>query len=177
MLFIECYIDKFHTFKKIKISLFLILLWNGLYSFAQTEDDFNRQMVLKNNITDSLYVFGKWSQNGETETQLKYLGLIKTDKGNFKIMTSFFLWGLSKRVTSRILIFNEQNEYLGNYYVGGRQDFPEKIEMNQLLFLHAESDECDKKIVTRLSFEKGIPEQFFIECKEGYGDIYAFEKE
>ncbi len=47
---------------------------------------------------------------------------------------------------------------------------------NQIILMHSESDDCAKKVITRLTFENGIPEQFFLECKNGYGDIYSFDK-
>jgi len=155
----------------------LLLLFVSLNVFGQLDEHSIRQEVLKNNIKDSLYVFGKWKETFGTETHLKYLGILKSEKGNFKIMTSCWLWGLSKRATNRILVFSMDNTYLGNYYLTMRYDLPEKIEHNQIVFLHSQSDDCDKNAITRLSFDKGIPEQFFLECKNGYGDIYSFEKE
>jgi hypothetical protein len=146
-------------------------------SFGQINDSEKHQKVLATNITDSLFIFGEWNENEGTETHLIYLGLIKTDKENYKIMTSIWFWGLSKRATSRILVFNDKNEYLGNYYVGMTYELPEKIENNQLLFLHSKADYCDSNTITRLSFENGIPKDFFLECKDGSGEIYSFDKE
>jgi hypothetical protein len=134
-------------------------------------------VVLKANITDSLYVFGQWNDSTGTETHLRYLGTVETKEGRFKIMTSSWFWGWSRRATSRILVYDEKNKYLGNYYVGMTYDLPEKIENNRVVFLHSHTDVCDKEVITRLSFDKGIPEQFFKECKDGFGDIYSFEKE
>lgn len=160
-----------------KTSLSLLLLFISLYSFAQVNDDSIRQVVLKNNITDSLYIFGEWNETDGTETHLNYLGVIKTNNGSFKIMTSCWLWGLSKRATNRILVFSESNNYLGNYNLVTKADLPERIENNQLVFLHSTSNSCDKEIITRLLFENGIPEDFFLECEDGLGDIYSFEHE
>lgn len=159
-----------------KIYLLLTLIFISLSIFGQVNDDSIRQEVLNKDVTDSLYVFGEWNETEGTETHLRYLGVVKTDKGNFKIMTSSWYWGLSKRATSRILVFSNENKYLGNYYVGMTYDLPEKIMNNQIIFMHSESDDCDKKVTTRLTFENGIPEQFFLECKNGYGDIYSFDK-
>ena len=160
-----------------RILISLTVLNASLNLFGQVNDDSIRQVVLKNNVTDSLYVFGKWSETDGTETHLIYLGTITSPQGIFKIMTSSWFWGQSKRATSRILIFNEKNELLGNYYVSMTYDLPEKIENNQVVFLQSNTDECDKNKVTRLSFESGIPDVFFLECKDGYGDMYKFDKE
>lgn len=162
---------------KLKSAISLLLLCISLLVCGQTEDDSIRQVVLKNNVTDSLYVFGKWNKTGDTETRLMLLGTIKSDSGNYKIMTSCWLWGLSHRATNRILIFSEENVYLGNYYLTMTYDLPEKIENNELVFLHSESDDCDKTVITRLSFDAGIPEEFFLMCKDSSGDIYSFDKE
>lgn len=159
-----------------KTYILLALTFISLSIFGQVNDDSVRQEVLNRNVTDSLYIFGEWNETEGTETHLRYLGVIKTNKGNFKIMTSSWYWGLSKKVTSRILVFSNENEYLGNYYVGMTYDLPEKIMNNQIIFMHSESDDCDKKVMTHLTFENGIPEQFFLECKNGSGDIYAFDK-
>ena len=158
-----------------KISTLFLFL--SLNLFGQVNNDSIRQIVLNNSVTDSLYIFGKWNNTGGTEIQLRYLGEIKGVNGNFKIMTSCWLWGLSKRATNRILIFSEDKRYLGNYYITTKSDLPEKIENNQLVFSYSEGSDCDKKVMTKLSFGNGIPKQLLVECKNGYGNIYSFEKE
>ena len=160
-----------------RISISVILIYASLCLSGQVNDDSIRQIVLENNVTDSLYVFGEWNETEGTETHLRYLGTITSPKGILKIITSSWFWGPSKRATSRILLFNEQNEFLGNYYVSMTYDLPEKIENNQVVFLHSNTDDCDKKKVTRLSFESGIPDAFFLECKDGNGDLYKFDQE
>lgn len=162
---------------KNRISISLIVLCACLNLFGQVNDDSIRQVVLNNNVTDSLYVFGQWNEREGTETHLRYIGTIKSPEGEYKIMTSTWFWGLSKRATNRILVFDRKNNYLGSYDVGMTYDLPEKIENNNIVFLHSKSDDCDKEKITRLSFEDGIPGEFFLECKDGYGDIYSFDKE
>ncbi|MFT6244877.1 MAG: hypothetical protein ACJA0U_002080 [Salibacteraceae bacterium] len=155
----------------------LVLLFNSVYnSFSQTEDDSIRLVVLNNDKIGEEYKFGEWKETGDTETQLIYMGEIKALKSTYKIMTSCWIWGLSQRVTSRILVFNEFDELIGNYYVY-LTDLPEKIENNKLVFLHSKSKECDKTMITRLSFDNGIPNEFFLECKDGSGELYTFDKE
>lgn len=157
-------------------TLLSALMIISLNLFGQVAPDSLRQVVLSKDVTDSLFIFGEWNETGGTETHLKYLGIIETEAGNFKIMTSCWLWGLSKRATNRILVFTDKNEYCGNYYLTTRADLPEKIENNQLVFLHSESLTCDKNTPTRLSFEDGIPQEFFLKCKDGKGDFYSFSR-
>ena len=158
------------------VKIMTIFLFLSLNVLGQINEDSIRQVVLTNNMVDSLYIFGEWYESGGTETQLKYLGVIESKAGGFKILTSCRFWGLSKRATSRILVFNKKNEFLGNYYVGMTYDLPEMIENNRIVFLHTKTDKCDKEVITRLSFQNGIPESFFLECKDGFGDVYTFEK-
>jgi len=154
--------------------LLFIILINSV-CFGQTNDTNIRQGVLKNNHPNEVFIFGKWNKNGATETHLKYLGLIRTKKDSYKIMISIWYWGYSKRATSRILIYDYNNKYLGNYYVGMTYDLPEKIEHNKVIFLHTRSTDCNSRV--ELSFDNGIPSDFFLECKNGFGDIYSFEKD
>jgi hypothetical protein len=56
-------------------------------------------------------------------------------------------------------------------------DLPTKIDGNDLVFENKERMDCDAKIETRISFVKGLPKQFFIECKNKMGDIYSFGDE
>lgn len=141
---------------------------------AQMDENAIRQEVLKKNITDSLFVFGKWTEDGEDETRLKYLGKIYRKDGSvIKVMTSCWIWGYSKRATSRILIFDNKNHFLGDYYLSMTYDLPEYIENGKLVFTHSETDDCDAFV--KIDFANELPEQFFLECKDGMGDIYNFE--
>lgn len=140
---------------------------------GQVNDNEIRQMVLDKNIIDSLFIFGKWTENGQTETHLKYLGEVTTKDGRvFKIMNSCWFWGLSHRATSRILIFNGNNQYVGNYGLGMTYDLPDKLENGILIFTNFENEDCDIKLITKVNFKKGLPNEIFIKCKEEYGDIY-----
>lgn len=133
--------------------------------------------VLEQAIINKLYIDGKWTQSGGTETHLKYLGKIKTQGGQtFKIMNSIWLWGLSHRATSRILIFNNKNQYIGNYYLNSIRDLPTELKNGALIFKNSDV-ECNKKTQTIVNFRNGIPKQFFRKCNEKSGDIYSFDKE
>jgi hypothetical protein len=91
-------------------------------------------------------------------------------------MTSNWLWGISRRATCRILIFNQGNQLLGNYYVE-MSDLPEKIEGNELVFLHSTDKDCDQNLITRVSFKEGIPKRFYVECIANSGQVYTFERD
>ncbi len=161
--------------------LFIIsfLLFVGGYAFGQ--DNFNeiRQQVLEKESVGEMFVFGKWTYGGEGETHLKYLGKFSTKDGRqFKIITSSWYWGMSKRATSRVLVFNEQNQYVGNYYVDMVDDLPYKLEESELKF-HREH--CDKVRTFAANFKNGLSIRFFVGCAGEKtftgtdGDFYWFD--
>lgn len=145
---------------RILLIIFLLIVKS---SFSQI-DDYNRRIkVLKKNIIGKEYVFGKWDKTKSSETHLTYLGKIETKKGRtLKIMTSVWIWGLSGRATTRILIFNEKNQYLGNYYVN-YNDLPIEFTNGYLIFKNKEKTH-------RVNFNKGIPKML-----PGLEDVYLFQ--
>lgn len=154
--------------------LFLALLF-AFSVKGQVNDKELRQQVLEKDLIDSLFVFGKWTESGQIETHLKYLGTVSTTDGRvYKIMNSCSFWGLSRHATSRILIFNDKNQYLGNYKLGMTYDLPDKLENGELVFTNWENENCDKELITKVDFAKGLPKEFFIKCKGKFGDIYNF---
>jgi hypothetical protein len=137
-----------------------------------------QQLVLKNDIKDSLYVFGKWTADGSDETNLRYLGKIETNTGQIlKIMNSSWFWGLSHRAISRILIFNGQNQYLGNFYLYTTSELPDRLQNGKLIFENSDNDDCDKKLTTVIDFYQGIPKDIFIKCKNDEGNLVVFSTE
>lgn len=159
-------------------STFLTLtLTFGIYSNAQVNDQAIRQKILEKAIVDSSFIFGKWTEKGGTETHLKYLGQVTTKHGQtFKILNSSWFWGLSHRATSRILVFNDKNKYVGNYYVTMTTDLPTKMKNGKLIFKNIGED-CDKNLTTIVNLKNGLPKQFFRKCKGKYGDIYSLDTE
>ena len=168
----------------LNISVFWALTFNSLV-YASYEWPFMTnlssldsmyQEVLSKNQIGVVFTFGQWSACGESQIDLIYLGEIHTPIGIYKIMTSNWLWGLSRRATCRILVFNQDNQLLGNYYVE-MSDLPEKIEGNELVFLHSTDRDCDQNLITRISFKEGIPKRFYVECIANSGQVYTFETE
>jgi len=158
----------------LKISAVILFTIFSQILFAQVNDDGIRLKTLQKSNICKKYVYGKWNEKGGTETHLKYLGNVKTKKGKtYKILTSVWLWGLSRRATNRILVFNNLNQYIGEYNVTMISDLPTKFE-NGILIFENESNDCDKKSSSKINFKNGIPKEFFRECKNGSGDIYEF---
>ena len=158
--------------KALLIALITVILCPNFY--AQTEDENIRLAILKSNVTDKNFVFGEWDGKQETETHLNYLGdIITKDNESYKIMTSCWIWGRTKKATNLILVYNEQNKLLGNYYLNTKCQLPNKIEKNKLVFKPAECTNCDTAI-TRVDFFDGIPKNLYLGCKRGRGNIFSF---
>lgn len=145
---------------------------------GQVNDANIRQQVLEKGLVDSLFIFGKWTESGQTEAHLKYLGRVSMADGRvFKIMNSCWFWGLSHRATSRILIYNDKNNYVGNYGLGMTYYLPDRLENGYLVFTNTDNQDCAKKLITRVNFTKGLPAEIFIKCKGEYGGSYTFSTE
>ena len=154
-------------FKNTILLTFFLTFGVMQYSLGQVTDDNIRHVVLSKGIRDSLFIFDFSRPNDHNETQLKYLGTLKSKDGRiFKIMTYCWIWGLSKRATSRILIYNNNDKFLGNYKLNMRNELPVKIEKNQLFFNVEENARPQ-----RISFSKGLPKRIMIEG----GDLYVFQ--
>jgi hypothetical protein len=156
--------------------IFVIAIFSTV--FGQVNPNKDRQVVLQHNKIGKTYVFDRSKKGDYNRTELTYLGTLKTkDRRVFKILISRWYWGLVPRATSRIVVFNEKNQYLGNYYVGMTYDLPNRIQNNTLVFENKDRRDCDSSIVTRISFTYGLPKEFFLECKNKMGDIYSFGDE
>ncbi|WP_123907058.1 hypothetical protein [Flavobacterium johnsoniae] len=160
-----------------KILFTLIIMALPKLGTAQINDENIRLEVLHKNVIGKEFVFGKWNDKGGTETHLMYLGSVKTEKGKtYKIMNSVWVWGLSCRATSRILIFNGKNQYLGNYGLTTDAQLPTELNNGILIFRNLDP-ECDKKLVSKINFKKGLPQEFFRECNNKFGDSFIFDGE
>jgi hypothetical protein len=158
--------------------LFIFFSLTFTTAFGQVNPNRDRQVVLRHNQVGKTYVFDRSKQDYHNRTEITYLGKLKTKDGRvLKILISRWYWGLSPRATSRIVVYNDKNQYLGNYYVTMTFDLPSKIEKNALVFENKAREDCDPTIVTKISFHNGLPKQFFLECKNKMGDIYSFGDE
>jgi hypothetical protein len=150
----------------------------SITAFAQSKPDKDRQLVLQRNKPGKTYVFDRSKKGHYNRRELTYLGKLKTNDGRvFKILTSIAFSGSSPKATSRILLFNNKNQYTGNYYVGMIDDLPGKIENNALVFDNKKRVNCDPALVTRIPFNNGMPKQLFVPCRNNKGDIYSFSED
>jgi hypothetical protein len=154
-----------------QLSLLIILILLNSITLAQSKTSTICIRLLQKNIIDKRYVFDNSKKRTHDETQLTYLGTLKTNTGKqFKIIRYCWIWGISKRATNRILVYNQQNKYLGNYYLTTTDDLPLKIEHNRLIFKILD-DNTSKTVITKISFDSGIPKSIYIRGD----DLYSFD--
>jgi hypothetical protein len=152
------------------ISVFLFAA-KSILAQRNTKTDDIRLQVLRLNHIGKTY---KFNTEDNTVTHLRFLGPIYTIEGkSYKILTSVWIWGLSQRATSRILVYTNKNKYVGNYYLTTTDDVPNYIKNNNLVFINKGSP-CDSKLVTYVSFDNGLPKEFFRKCKGSDGDSFTF---
>jgi hypothetical protein len=163
---------------KKNLILLIFILFYSFSVFAQINDNKIRLSVLKKGIIGRTFIFGKWTKDGDTETQLRYLGSVTTtQKKTYKLMTSIWYWGLSHRATSRILIFNKKNVSVGEYNLGSVYDIPDKLTNGKLLFNNNNNPNCDKSVTTIIDLTHGVPKTIFLKCEGEHGDLYSFSPE
>src|SRR5690242_18904588 len=95
------------------ISLTIFFLTNLSVSFGQTNPAKDRLAVLKHNRIGRTYTFDRSKKEDYDRTEITYLGRLTTKAGRvYKILTSKWIWGSVPRATSRIVIYNNRDQYL-----------------------------------------------------------------
>ena len=137
-----------------------------------------RLKVLAENIIGKDYQYNLTERKDCNYTRIKYLGTVTTERNKkYKLLNSFFVFGPSCRGTSRIVIYDTKNKYIGNYYVGMPYNLPDTLIDNNLIYLNNNAD-CKFRKGTTISFEKGLPKSIFIPCdKSDSVDSYTFSNE
>ena len=156
---------------RMPLFIVILLIFSTDLSIAQISDEMIRKEVLQKNEIRKTFTYGRWRENGGIETELTYLGTAQ----NYKILNSTWIWGISKRATNRIILFDSKNEYIGNYYVTTKYDLPNRIENNNLIFLRSDCEDRDNA-ENKIEFKNGIPDTIFLNCKGKYGDLNSFDR-
>jgi hypothetical protein len=143
-------------------------------AFAQKNPGKDWETVLGRNKVGKKYVFNRSKKGHYNQTELTYLGKIKTNDGRtFKVLTSTVFFGNSPAATNKIVVFNNKNQYVGNYSFGADFNLPHKIENNVLVFDQKNAGKVsDPSGVSRISFEEGLPKQMLVGNKKG--ELYTF---
>ena len=160
----------------LKLNRVLLFLLLPLFSLGQVNHKKAYQLILQKDQVGKKYTFDKSQPKDYDRLELVYLGRIKTSRGRvLKIVTSRWYWGLAPRATSRIVVFNQDNQYLGDYYLTMTYEVPQKIEGSSLAFKIVTDTSRHLALITKISFKNGIPEKFFLPSEaDGSGHIYVF---
>ncbi|MBW7673980.1 hypothetical protein [Chryseobacterium chendengshani] len=121
------------------------------------------------------FVVGSWKKQ-KLESHFRYIGKVTNSKNEIiNIVTQTKYEGeISRRAINSIMVWQDENKYIGFYHISIKDDLPNKME-NGILYFENVNNNCDKKITTKINFNKEIPQKIFRKCKDGYGDLYEFQ--
>ena len=109
--------------------------------------------VLEKNQIGTIYKYDLTGNKDCNLTEIKYLGTVTTNKNKqYKILNSFFVTGNSCRGISRIVKYNTENQYIGNYYVGMPYDLPDTLIGNTLMYtqnIRAKRNKAEHYLATK----------------------------
>ena len=132
------------------------------------------RMALQSDKAGTEYIIDLTGIKGCNKTRVKYLGLVNTTKGKqYKVLTSFYVFGTSCRGTSNIKIYDVANKFLGHYDVGMPHDLPDTLIGNKLVYTTMQK-ECPSRKRVSINLSNGLPKRFFLPCSPTGGNEYVF---
>lgn len=164
----------FH-FNYLIVSVVLISLSTS-FGKERNEDDSIQKLkelrltVLKKGVIGKSFEFDLTQQEGCNKTKITYLGILTTSKQKkYKLLNSFWVTGTSCRGISRLVIYDINNLYIGNYYFSMPYSLPDALKNNKIIYTKNLED-CDGRKGTEISFKNGLPKSFIV-C----GDQSSFQ--
>jgi len=138
------------------------------------------RLALKEGQAGKTYVYDLTKRSNCNKTEIQYLGIVRTENGKrFKILTSFFVFSTGADMchgTSRIKVFDMNNKYIGQYYVGMPEELPDYLKNNKLCY-SSNFENCNLRKERIIDLSKGLPKSFFISCTKNGGNFYSFSGE
>lgn len=137
------------------------------------------QTVLNADVKDSLFVFDSSTKQGKAinynTVELIYFGIVTTNGGaTYKILTRIYTFGIGPHHNNRVIIYNDKNQYVGQYHMYAGYDLPTKMINGVLYFNNNGDGSCDKGTRFKLDLKRGLPKEFFLPCRGNSGDFYSF---
>lgn len=130
-----------------------------------------RLQVLKENVIGKDYEYDLTGIKGCNKTKLTYLGILTTKRQKkYKILNSFWVTGQNCKGISRIVIYDTNNVYIGNYPMQHPKNLPDAL-VDGCIVYNEDSDECEGRKGTKISFKSGLPNRFYLQCG---GDHFYF---
>ncbi len=150
-------------------SVVILTLFLVNAAFAQRTSAELRKLVLEQNVVDSTYTFDRSYPPDLDIIQLTLLGDIKlSNDQSVKILNSAWTWGADTTTTSRIIILDQDNNFLGDYNFYGFDKLPKRISNENLIFSYV-NEETGVSKDTSINFRDGPPKVFEV---NGLGKYY-----
>ena len=131
-----------------------------------SEKNIGRQYMIKQNLKDKVY-----------EIEAIYLGELYSGSKKYKMMYSIGYYGNSTNSVSAnsiLTLFDEKDNLIGFYSIGGKLVNSPYVKNNTLMFFPDTVNNCSQK--NQIDFSEEIPKELFLECKDGAGDIFKFQE-
>lgn len=151
------------------VTLFLFTSFQKSFTY---DDSFHsltklRLAVLKENSVGKVFEFDLTKQDGCNKTKLTYLGIVTTNNHKkYKLLNSFWVTGTSCRGISRLVIYDTNNIYVGNYKMDMPYQLPDELVNNEIAY-KTDHDDCKNRKGTNISFKSGLPKSFLV-CEVPY---------
>lgn len=156
-------------------SVVILILFSSFQKETNKDDSFQklkqlRLTVLKKGEIGKSFEFDLTQQESCNKTKITYLGILTTSKQKkYKLLDSFWVTGTSCRGISRLVIYDINNLYIGNYYFSMPYSLPDALKNNKIIYTKNLED-CDGRKGTEISFKNGLPKSFMV-C----GDQSSFQ--
>jgi hypothetical protein len=163
----------FSSFLKLfTITLAVIFFVSSFQKSIKHVDSFDtlkklRLNVLKANSIGKDFEYDLTGQKGCNKTKLTYLGIVTTKKlKKYKLLNSFWVTGYSCRGISRLIIYDANNVYLGNYKFDMPYELPDEVINNEIVY-NSSHEDCKKRKGMKISFKSGLPKSFYV-CQDSH---------
>ena len=135
------------------------------------------QMVLNKNEAGVSTAFSRTSGVEKDSLVLTYLGTVKDITGRrYKVLTSIWFWGISSRATSRIILFDMKNAYIGDFHLTMIDELPVRIVDDKLVFNCKKMLDAKTPLEFEINFSNGIPSTIFLYEDDKHGSEYEFAR-
>jgi hypothetical protein len=134
---------------------------------------FFKSVIEKNNIGHK-YTLKQNINKADMEVNTFYLGelLSKGESLSLVYLTSYY--GVNRQANSNLLVFDDECHLVGFYSIGGVLKDIASLKKNSVVFPPDSLGGCSEESI--FDFTNSIPNEIFLECKDGMGDLYPLQK-
>lgn len=133
--------------------ILLFIAWSFRQCTSNFNNDFNEQIALKANKTDTTYT--EYNDANRARYEYRYLGTIYNATDTYKVLTN--QKDDRGRKKNLIKLFTTQNKYVGTYNIYSEYKLPVSIKNNQLVFINNNYDTCYVQIPDNLKNKIKVP--------------------